>query len=77
MILRLLPFCAAGVLLAGCAAGPGSSLGAAAGQENVVHGYLYHDGNHSGGASLPSPQANYNANHGTWLWPPQEGDKPN
>ncbi len=77
MILRFLPFCAAGILLAGCAAGPGSSPSATAGPGNVVHGYLYHDGNHPDGVSEASSQANYNANHGTWLWPPQEGDKPN
>jgi hypothetical protein len=73
MVPKLLLFCAAGILLTGCAAGPGAS----AGQGNAVHGYLYHDGNHPGGISLSSPQADYNANHGTWLWPPEDSDKPN
>jgi hypothetical protein len=72
MILRLLPFCIAGVLLAGCA--PQSEPAAGA-----VPGYLYHDANHPGGLSLSaaSAQANYNATHGMWLWPPAAGDKPN
>jgi hypothetical protein len=77
MVPRLLLFCAGGIFLTGCAAGPGSSLSAASGQGNVVHGYLYHDANHPGGLSLSSPQADYNATHGTWLWPPADSDKPN
>jgi hypothetical protein len=47
------------------------------GQGNVVHGYLYHDANHPDGLSPSSPQADYNASHGTWLWPPAVSDKPN
>ena len=76
-ILRFLPFCAAGIFLAGCAADSGSFNGAASGQGSVVHGYVYHDANHPDGLSLSSPQANYSANHGTWLWPPAVSDKPN
>ena len=38
----------------------------------------YHDANHTNGpSSNASPQAIYNATHGTWLWPPAENDKPN
>jgi hypothetical protein len=77
MIRKFLPLCAVGIYLTGCAADPGTSASGTAGQGNVVHGYLYHDANHSGGLSLSSPQADYNANHGTWLWPPAESDKPN
>jgi hypothetical protein len=55
-------------LLAGCAADARPSD-----QALAVQGYWYHDGNHQGGASAnASPQANYNATHGTWLWPPAE-----
>ena len=39
-------------------------------------GYHYHDGTHIGGCAPASPQAIYNASHGTWLWPPQEMDTP-
>ena len=53
-------FCAVAVLLAGCAADAGPR----------PPGYLYHDGNHPGGVVGASPQAIYNATHGTWLWPP-------
>jgi hypothetical protein len=72
MILRLPPFCIAGVLLAGCAPQPEPTAGPAP-------GYLYHDANHPGGLSLSvaSPQADYNATHGMWLWPPAAGGKPN
>jgi hypothetical protein len=72
MILRLLPFCIAGVLLAGCTPSPEPAAG-------TVPGYRYHDTNHPGGVSLSaaSPQANYNATHGMWLWPPAASDKPN
>ena len=55
-------------LLAGCAADgrpPDAYL--------AQHGFWYHDGNHQDGASgSASPQAIYNATHGTWLWPPAE-----
>jgi hypothetical protein len=77
MLPRFLPFCVAGIFLTGCAAAPGSSFSPSAGQGNVVHGYVYHDANHPDGLSLSSPQADYNANHGTWLWPPAVSDKPN
>jgi hypothetical protein len=68
----LLPVIAAGMLLAGCAANdrpPDQYL--------AEHGYWYHDANHTDGASgSASPQAKFNAIHGTWLWPPAEIDKP-
>jgi hypothetical protein len=45
--------------------------GPEAGQGYAVLGYWYHDGNHYNAvAGQPSPQAIYNATHGTWLWPP-------
>ncbi|HXA24643.1 MAG TPA: hypothetical protein VNW90_20325 [Acetobacteraceae bacterium] len=69
--IRILPFCAAGIALAGCAANVGPSPDAAAGADNVVRTYTYYDANHL--ASIdgqPSAQAIYNVNHGTWLWPP-------
>jgi hypothetical protein len=77
MILRFLPFCAAGILLAGCTAGSGFAPSTNSRQVNPVHGYLYHDGNHPDGLSLSTPQADSNATHGTWLWPPAESDRPN
>jgi hypothetical protein len=41
------------------------------------HGYWYHDANHDGGrGGVASPQAIYNATHGTYLWPPAEVDVP-
>jgi hypothetical protein len=55
----------AAILSAGCAAGANGSV-----SDVARTGYLYHDANHPGGASLASPQAIYNASHGTWLWPP-------
>jgi hypothetical protein len=33
-------------------------------------GYHYHDGTHPNDVAQTSPQAMYNAAHGTWLWPP-------
>ena len=77
MNLRLLPFCAAGIFLTGCAASPGSSPSAAADQGSVVRGYLYHDANHPDGFSELYPHSVYKADHGTWLWPPAVSDKPN
>jgi hypothetical protein len=77
MIARFLPFCVATIFVTGCAANPGSSLSASANQGDVVQGYVYHDANHPNGISLSSPQAGYSASHGTWLWPPAAGDKPN
>jgi hypothetical protein len=68
---RILPFCAAGIALTGCAANVGSPPYAAGGPDNVVRTYTYYDANHLDGISgQPSPQAIYNINHGTWLWPP-------
>jgi hypothetical protein len=77
MIRRFLPFCVAGIFLTGCTGGPDTSIRPTAGQGNIVHGYLYHDANHPDGSSQLSSQANYNATHGTWLWPPAVSDKPN
>ena len=69
---RLPPIIAVGMLLAGCAAS-----GRPSEQYLAEHGYWYHDGNHEDGASgFASPQAMYNAIHGTWLWPPAEIEKP-
>ncbi len=63
---------AASTLLAGCAANARPSD-----QYLALHGYWYHDANHQDGASgQASPQAIYNATHGTWLWPPAENDIP-
>ena len=56
------------LVLAGCAAGADSGP--------APLGYQYHDGNHIGGLAQYSPQAAYNATHGTWLWPPAESDRP-
>jgi hypothetical protein len=57
---------AAGILLAGCTERPTD-------QELAARGYWYHDANHMGGSSgHASPQAIYNATHGTWLWPPAD-----
>jgi hypothetical protein len=68
---RILPICAAGIALTGCAANVGPSPDAAAGVGNTVRSYTYYDANHPGGISAqPSAQAIYNVNHGTWLWPP-------
>jgi hypothetical protein len=68
---RILPICAAGITLTGCAANVGPSPYVAAGADNAVRTYTYYDANHPGGISgQPSAQAIYNVNHGTWLWPP-------
>jgi hypothetical protein len=64
---RILPICAAGIALTGCAENVRSLPGA----DNAVRTYTYYDANHPGGISAqPSAQAIYNVNHGTWLWPP-------
>ena len=72
MIGRRLACVAAAISLAGCMADAGDP------NQATVSGYRYHDANHT---NLPSgnasPQAIYNATHGTWLWPPAENDKPN
>jgi hypothetical protein len=63
---------AACTLLAGCVADTRPPD-----KELALHGYWYHDGNHQGGASgRASVPAINNATHGTWLWPPAEGDTP-
>jgi hypothetical protein len=61
----------AAILLAGCAAGTDGSV-----SDVARTGYLYHDANHPGGSSQASPQAIYNATHGTYLWPPAETGRP-
>jgi hypothetical protein len=58
-------------LLAGCAADQENQSCAGA-----PLGYHFHDGTHIGGCAPASPQAIYNASHGTWLWPPLEIDTP-
>ena len=71
-----LPLLAVGVLLTGCttASNPPTSVAAA---PSGVHGYWYHDANHPNDLSgQPSPQAIYNAAHGTWLWPPSAASDP-
>jgi hypothetical protein len=69
----LLSVVAGGILLGGCTLSDRPS-----GEYLTAHGYWYHDGNHEDGASgSASPQAQYNAIHGTWLWPPAEVDIPN
>lgn len=55
-------------LLAACTGTPANT--------EVPVGYRYHDANHPNVVASPSPQAIYNAQHGTWLWPPQSGDWP-
>ena len=67
----VLPFCAAGLALAGCAANSGPSPYGGVGTANGVRTYTYYDANHLGTPiGQPSEQAIYNINHGTWLWPP-------
>ena len=59
-------------LAGGCMADAGNP------DQATVPGYRYHDANHTNVPSgNASPQAIYNATHGTWLWPPAENDKPN
>jgi hypothetical protein len=60
-----LSLCVVGTLLAGCVADSGIAAGG-----GVRTGYVYHDGNHPNETSVTSPQALYNATHGTWLWGP-------
>jgi hypothetical protein len=62
---------AVAMLLAGCAAGSGSLP-----DTGAPRGYLYHDANHPNDVNNASPQAIYNASHGTWLWPPETVDWP-
>jgi hypothetical protein len=62
--------CMASISLAGCATRPGVSHGAEDGQSVIPNGYLYQDTNHPNWPRQSSPQAEYNAAHRTWLWPP-------
>jgi hypothetical protein len=69
---RYLACVAGAILLVGCMADGGNH------DQPIVPGYRYHDANHTNVPSgNASPQAIYNATHGTWLWPPAENDKPN
>jgi hypothetical protein len=52
------------LLLAGCATG-------STGPGRAPVGYRYYDANHPNAVNGASPQAIYNATHGTWLWPPE------
>ena len=75
MIARVLPLCAAGVVLAGCAVNGAASPHAAAGPDGAVRSYTYYDAIHPDGiGGQPSQQAIYNINHGTWLWPPADSN---
>jgi hypothetical protein len=67
MCLKFWPVGAA-ILLAGCTVTPT--------EDPARLGYQYHDGIHQSGDAPASPQALYNAAHGTWLWPPAEFDRP-
>jgi hypothetical protein len=67
------PIIAVCVCVAGCTADTRPSD-----QYLAQHGYWYQDANHAGGrGGGASPQAIYNATHGTYLWPPAEVDIPN
>src|ERR1700722_12877803 len=69
---RYLSCVAGAILLVGCMAD------AANHDQPIVPGYRYHDANHTNGPSgNASPQAIYNASHGTWLWPPAQKRKAN
>jgi len=72
VIYRCMQCVAATLLLTGCAAGTDGSYD----RDIAKYGYRYHDGNHTGGSSQASPEAVYNATHGTWLWPPMDADIP-
>lgn len=65
-----------GILLAGCAAYPSGVPGIEAAQNGPQPGYRYHDNTHPNWVSQPSPQAIYNAQHGTYLWPPNTASWP-
>jgi hypothetical protein len=60
-----LSLCFLGILLSGCAADSGGAA-----EVGTPIGYRYHDSNHPNDSSQASPQAIYNAMHGTWLWAP-------
>jgi hypothetical protein len=63
-------FCVLGVLLAGCAPDPNGVPGLSVAQNAPIIGYRYYDNFHPNFVNNPSPQAIYNAQHGTYLWPP-------
>jgi len=63
------PFlCALVFLLAGCAQNA-TAPGIQAAQNGPI-GYRYYDNQHPNAVNNPSPEAIYNAQHGTYLWPP-------
>ena len=81
MTYKSLSFSVLVVLLAGCSANPSSVKLAGAGQGIHVGmdrarsetAYWYNDATHPNAVSQSSPQADYDANHGAWLWPPEAG----
>jgi hypothetical protein len=73
---RYLAFCVLCVLPAGCVPRSDAPVDPISAQNGAPLGYRYHDANHPDGVKNASPQAIYNATHGTWLWPPQEADVP-
>jgi hypothetical protein len=60
---------ALGLLLAGCAQTTATAPSIEAAQNGPI-GYHYYDNQHPNAINNPSPEALYNAQHGTWLWPP-------
>jgi len=71
MISRVLLTLVAGMLLSSCALNDGLSPTMVNDSGQVVRTYTYYDANHpDGNSGQASPQAIYNINHGTWLWPP-------
>jgi hypothetical protein len=61
-----LPCVAICILLAGCGATRPTD------QELAARGYWYRDGTTWRSSGHATPQAIYNATHGTWLWPSAE-----
>jgi hypothetical protein len=59
---------ALGLLLAGCAQNTAAPNMEAS--QNTPSGYRYYDNQHPNAINNPSPEAIYNAQHGTYLWPP-------
>ena len=71
MLIRALIFSLLSCALLACTAEQSASVGAVDGS-----GYQYHDANHPNSVAQASPQAQYNAAHGVWLWPPQDTTRP-
>jgi hypothetical protein len=57
------------LLLAGCTQNVGIAPGIEAAQNGPI-GYRYYDNQRPNAVNNPSPEAIYNAQHGTYLWPP-------